>query len=120
MKAPPGTRRRRGTRFWLKWTGVVFCLLVVWHSVVVAATGGLVVFRFGDGWEIGSNGMTGRVLWTRGGNQSIAWDCVGSTPTFSITDYMIFVQVPLYIPFLAAGVVTAFLFWRERRRCEPQ
>lgn len=110
-----GNRRLRC----LKWFGALVCLLIVWHFLVVATTGGVVVLRFGSGWEVGSNGVTSRLLWTRGGDESIAWDCVGSTPRCSIKDDRVFVQLPLYIPFLVVGAFTVYLFWRERRRFKP-
>jgi len=110
--------RRRPVRRLGKWAAVLLCGVIVWHVVAVAVTGGVAIFRPTHGLEVGSNGMAIRALWMSTGNGSIAWDDVGSTPEVVVTPNMVFIQLPLYIPFLASAIVAMLLLWVDSRRQE--
>ncbi|MBU0717532.1 MAG: hypothetical protein KJ749_04725 [Planctomycetes bacterium] len=100
----------------VKWGSLIGCLVIIWHMITVAITGGKPTMRLPNGAEIGSNGMVIRYLWTPSEKQSIAWDEIGSRPRWVFRDYLVFVQVPLYIPMMVLASLTGLLFHIDRRR----
>ena len=99
----------------LKWLGMVFCCLVVGNCCLGACLEGPRVRRFHNGSEFANTGTALLFLWTRSGQGSIAWDCLpGLIPECKLTDRMVFVVFPLWIPFIPIALLIAILFWRTR------
>ena len=101
---------------WAKWMWGACCLVIALHFIAELAFAGPTVIRLGGGWEIGSNGVAVRVLWTRGEKTSIAWDDVSTGPRWLHHDYMFYCQFPVLGVFSLCFVVTSLLFYRDRKR----
>lgn len=105
----------------LKWYCLVLCSLIVGNCCMTAPLGGRRVRRFSDGTEFANTGDAWLLLWTRSGEGSIAWDCLpGLIPEFRVTESSVFIVFPLWILLIPIGLLTVFLFWRDRKRLKAR
>jgi hypothetical protein len=90
-------------------------VVLLLQALMVAIAGDPLMIRIGRCAELGTNGVAFRFIWSRGGDETIAWDVVDSGPRFAATKYDTFVQIPLHYTFLVALVFGIFCRWRGRR-----
>jgi hypothetical protein len=90
-------------------------VLLAAQALVVVACQEPIALQVGKTWEVGTNGLSIRILWSKIPGQSLAWDIVDIGWRFDVTNYDVLVYLSV-IPLLVFCICMAWLARRWMRR----